>query len=132
MRAISPANSTARLWSAADGVLLVTSPDAVAVMDTYALIKTLLSRHALRQPLALVVNQADRRSDRGSMFIAASINRAGGFWACRLNSPAACLTTPPMRAGADRNRHSPLSQRVAGTTRQQQLLDDSHADGCSR
>src|SRR6185436_17726008 len=36
-----PSEFTERLWSAADRVLLVTSPDAVAVMDTYALVKTL-------------------------------------------------------------------------------------------
>src|SRR5262245_22931939 len=52
-----PSEFTARLWSVADTVLLVTSPDAVAVMDTYALVKTLLSRHSLRRPLGLIVNQ---------------------------------------------------------------------------
>jgi flagellar biosynthesis protein FlhG len=51
-----------RLWTEADHVLLVTSADAAAVMDTYALVKTLLSRQALRRPPALVVNQvADDR-----------------------------------------------------------------------
>lgn len=53
-----PGEITARLWAAAEHVLLVTSPDAVAVMDTYALIKTLLKRQSLSAPLALVVNQA--------------------------------------------------------------------------
>jgi flagellar biosynthesis protein FlhG len=53
-----PSELAARLWSAADRLLVVTSPDAVAVMDTYALIKTLLSRQSLRQSPALVVNQA--------------------------------------------------------------------------
>ena len=48
----------ARLWSAAEQILLVTSPDAVAVMDTYALVKTLLTRQAVSQPMLLVVNQA--------------------------------------------------------------------------
>lgn len=52
----------ARLWAAAEQVLLVTSPDAVAVMDTYALVKTLLSRQGLVRPLELVVNQADSSS----------------------------------------------------------------------
>lgn len=52
-------------WSAAEQVLLVTSPDAVAVMDSYSLVKTLLSRQPLcsRQPqappLGLVVNLAE-------------------------------------------------------------------------
>lgn len=50
--------AAAGLWSASEQVLLVTSPDAVAVMDTYSLIKTLLSRQHLSRPLALVVNMA--------------------------------------------------------------------------
>ena len=45
------------LWSLAERVLLVSSPDAAAVMDTYALVKTLLTRQSLAQPLALVINQ---------------------------------------------------------------------------
>ena len=53
-----PTELTARLWNAAEHVLLVTSPDAAAVMDTYALVKTLLSRQPLQRPLALVVNLA--------------------------------------------------------------------------
>jgi flagellar biosynthesis protein FlhG len=53
-----PGELPARLWSAAEQVLLVTSTEAAAVMDTYALVKTLLKRQSLRAPLALVVNQA--------------------------------------------------------------------------
>jgi flagellar biosynthesis protein FlhG len=53
-----PSELAAQLWSAADRLIVVTSPDAVAVMDTYALIKTLLSRQSLRQSPTLVVNQA--------------------------------------------------------------------------
>jgi flagellar biosynthesis protein FlhG len=49
---------TSLLWAAADQLLMVTSPDPAAVMDTYALIKTLLSRHPLPHPPALIVNQA--------------------------------------------------------------------------
>ena len=45
-------------WSAAEQVLLVTSPDAVAVMDSYALVKTILSSQQPARPLGLVVNQA--------------------------------------------------------------------------
>jgi flagellar biosynthesis protein FlhG len=55
-----PGEITAALWSAAANVLLVTSPDAVAVMDTYALIKTLYSFRQLTQPLHLIVSQADQ------------------------------------------------------------------------
>jgi hypothetical protein len=43
------------LWSLAERALLVSSPDAAAVMDTYALVKTLLTRQSLAQPLALIV-----------------------------------------------------------------------------
>ncbi|MDX1948225.1 MAG: P-loop NTPase, partial [Pirellulaceae bacterium] len=46
-----PTEPTIRLWQAADEVLLVTNSDAVAVMDTYATVKTLLSRGAARAPL---------------------------------------------------------------------------------
>jgi flagellar biosynthesis protein FlhG len=84
-----PNEFTARLWSAADRLLLVTSPDAVAVMDTYALIKTLLSRHSLRRSLALVVNQANdeatavdvhRRIDQSCQrFLGLSVGFAGGL-----------------------------------------------------
>ena len=52
-----PSELMARLWGEADTVLLVTSPDAVAVMDTYALIKTLLTRRSLTRPPALVINK---------------------------------------------------------------------------
>jgi flagellar biosynthesis protein FlhG len=53
-----PGEIAGRLWAAAEHVLLVTSPEAAAVMDTYALVKTLLKRQSLAAPLALVVNQA--------------------------------------------------------------------------
>jgi flagellar biosynthesis protein FlhG len=53
-----PSALASQLWSVADRLLVITSADAVAVMDTYALIKTLLSRQSLRQSPALVVNQA--------------------------------------------------------------------------
>ena len=67
-------DATLRFWQAADDVLLVTTPDAVAVMDTYATIKILLGRAAsapLRQsgPLQLVVNGAD------SAAVAADVHR---------------------------------------------------------
>jgi flagellar biosynthesis protein FlhG len=54
-----PSELAARLWTAATRVALVTSPDAVAVMDSYAMVKTLLSRQPLRPLLELVVNQAE-------------------------------------------------------------------------
>jgi len=36
----------------------VTAPDVVAVMDTYALIKTLISKHTPHRSVSLVVNQS--------------------------------------------------------------------------
>ena len=52
-----PSELMARLWGEAHTVLLVTSPDAVSVMDTYALVKTLLTRRTLARPPALVINK---------------------------------------------------------------------------
>src|SRR4029453_846112 len=43
-----PTEPTIRLWQSAHHVLLVTTPDAVAVMDPYAPVKTLLSRSAIQ------------------------------------------------------------------------------------
>jgi flagellar biosynthesis protein FlhG len=93
-----PSEFTARLWSVADSLLLVTSPDAVAVMDTYALIKTLLSQRLTRPSLSLVVNQADdeataadvhRRIDQSCQrFLGLSVDLAGGI-------PRALTTLPP-------------------------------------
>jgi len=84
-----PSEFTARLWSAADSLLLVTSPDAVAVMDTYALIKTLLSQRAIHPALLLAVNLTDdealvadvhRRIDQSCRrFLGLSIELAGGI-----------------------------------------------------
>jgi len=52
-----PTELMARLWGEAHTVLLVTSPDAVSVMDTYALVKTLLTRRTMARPPALVINK---------------------------------------------------------------------------
>jgi flagellar biosynthesis protein FlhG len=89
-----PSELAARLWSAADQLLIVTSPDAVAVMDTYALIKTLLPRHPASQFLSLVVNQAPddaaaldvhRRIDQSCRrFLNASVRFLGGFPAAQI------------------------------------------------
>jgi MinD-like ATPase involved in chromosome partitioning or flagellar assembly len=82
-----PGEITARLWKAAEQVLLVTSPEAAAVMDTYALVKTLLKEQQLPAPLALVVNQAEsadsaadvcRRIDQSCRrFLGLSVRLAG-------------------------------------------------------
>jgi flagellar biosynthesis protein FlhG len=82
-----PCELAARLWSAADAVLLATAPDAVSVMDAYALIKTLLTRQTVMRPLKLVVNRLDddasaadvhRRIDQSCRrFLGLSIGFAG-------------------------------------------------------
>jgi flagellar biosynthesis protein FlhG len=61
-----PSELMAKLWGEAHTVLLVTSPDAVSVMDTYALVKTLLTRRTMARPPALVINklrEADSAAD---------------------------------------------------------------------
>jgi flagellar biosynthesis protein FlhG len=46
-----------RFWQAADSVLLVCTPDRVAIMDAYAAIKVLAANHEL--PVYTVANRAD-------------------------------------------------------------------------
>jgi len=84
-----PSEFAAWLWTAAEIVLLVTVPEAAAVMETYALIKTLLARHELRRDILLAVNQtaddavaADvhRRIDQSCRrFLGLPIEFAGGL-----------------------------------------------------
>ena len=85
-------------WSAAEQVLLVTSPDAVAVMDSYSLVKTLLSRLPLSPTLGLVVNQAEDETSAADVHrrIAQSCQRFLGA------SPdfAAALPSDPAAAAA--------------------------------
>ncbi len=52
------AESVHRCWSAADEVVLVTTPDAVSVMDCYATVKSALGSGAAPDILRLVVNKA--------------------------------------------------------------------------
>lgn len=58
----SPTDLMCRLWQAADRVLVTTTADSVAVMDAYALIKSVAVATDERRPLALVVNQAESES----------------------------------------------------------------------
>jgi flagellar biosynthesis protein FlhG len=64
-----PSEFVAWLWTAAEIVLLVTAPEAAAIMESYALIKTLRSRHDLRRDIALAVNQAQSEA------VAADVHR---------------------------------------------------------
>jgi flagellar biosynthesis protein FlhG len=125
-----PSEFTRRLWTAADRLLLVTSPDPAAVMDTYALIKTLLSRQALRKHVSLVINHAPdeanaadvhRRIDQSCRrFLGLSIEYAG----CLPTSPVAEIavstpdTTQPLATALARiARHVFPSSEFTGSRR---------------
>lgn len=94
-----PTELAAQLWSVAEIVLLVTCPDAVAVMDTYALIKTLLSRYTAQRQVSLVVNQSPdaatsadvhRRIDQSCQrFLGLNVDFAGGLPPCDFGPAAA-------------------------------------------
>jgi flagellar biosynthesis protein FlhG len=112
----------ARLWSITDQLLLVTAADAVAVMDTYALVKTLHSRKALLQSPSLVVNNIDdhavavdvhRRIDQSCRrFLDLSMAFAG------------CLPSDPSATAADQTSKGPLADGIARLCKQ--LLDSRH------
>lgn len=99
-------------WSAAEQILLVTSPDAVAVMDTYSLVKTLLSRQPIARPLGLVVNQAD--DDACAADVHRRIDRSCQRFLGVSPEFAAALPIDPAAAAAARSQ-SPLAlQSPAG------------------
>lgn len=54
----TPSDLAARFWQAGDHVLLVTTADAAAVMDSYASIKTMTARLPGAPALELLVNRA--------------------------------------------------------------------------
>lgn len=64
----APTDFARQLWAAATDVLLVTSPDVVAVMDSYAAVKTLFTPAARTPQLRLVVNQADGQAQAEDVF----------------------------------------------------------------
>ena len=100
-----PSEPTIRLWQAADDVLLITTPDAVAVMDTYATVKSLLGRSAITSPLRLVVNRVD--SDEAAADVHRRIDQS-----CRrfLGLSVAMAGWLPSEPGAHSalRRHQPL------------------------
>lgn len=57
-----------QLWATADDVLLVTAPDVVAVMDTYAAVKTMYSPATIAPQLRIVVNQAQDDAQATDVF----------------------------------------------------------------
>ncbi len=100
-----PSEPTIRLWQAASDVLLVTTPDAVAVMDTYATVKTLLSRSAIQCPVRLAVNRADGEE------VAADVHRRIDHSCQRflgLSLPLACWLPSEPAALAALRRGQPL------------------------
>jgi len=108
-----------RLLSIAAQVLIVTSPHAAAIMETYVLIKTLmnLGLQLRDRSLALAVNQADsehaaadvhRRLDQSCRrFLGVSIDFAGWLptdaaWASAVSGQANGPLAEPFRQLADR------------------------------
>ena len=64
----APTDFARQLWASADDVLLVTSPDVVAVMDSYAAIKTMFTPAPKAPQLRLVVNQAEDQPQAEDVF----------------------------------------------------------------
>jgi len=64
----SPTDLARQLWTASDEVLLVTSPDVVAVMDSYAAVKTMFTPGVANARLRLVVNQAEGGEEAADVF----------------------------------------------------------------
>src|SRR5262245_18456648 len=63
-----PTELSSQCWSLAEQVLLITAPDAVAVMDTYAQVKTLHSRQTAAASLSLLVNRAESAAEAADVF----------------------------------------------------------------
>jgi flagellar biosynthesis protein FlhG len=64
----TPTDFARQLWAGADEVLLVTSPDVVAVMDSYAAVKTMFTPAPHAPQLRLVVNQAADQTQAEDVF----------------------------------------------------------------
>ena len=119
-----PTELTSRLWASADQVLLVSSPDPAAVMDTYALVKTLHSRQALSSSLSLVVSEMEedasaadvhRRIDQSCRrFLGLSLDLACAVPYDPAAAAASRLQTPVVVADPD----STLADAIARFARQ--------------
>jgi flagellar biosynthesis protein FlhG len=57
-----------RFWQSADRLVIVTSPDAASVMDSYALIKRLFRSASSNNSLSIVVSQAGSRDQAADVF----------------------------------------------------------------
>lgn len=100
-----------RLWSIADTLLVVTAADAVAVMDTYAMLKTLHARQMVRRTPGLVVNGAGEPAVAADVFrrIDQSCQR---FLNLSLNFAGTLSLEPATRVDGERNE-PPLAAGVA-------------------
>jgi len=114
-----PSELALRLWSTAERVLLITAPQAAAIMETYILVKTLVSLGLVIPggSLAVAVNQASdeqaaadvhRRIDQSCRrFLGVSIGNAGYLtsdpeWASAIQEPAGSLLAEAFRQFAER------------------------------
>ena len=79
-------------WLGADEVVLVATPEPVAVMDGYATVKTAIGNGVSPETLSLVVNQASAPR-RGLWCTVGWISRCAGSWAARSPPWAACWRT---------------------------------------
>lgn len=64
----APTDFARQWWAAADDVLLVTSPDVVAVMDSYSAIKTLYTPAQFAPRLQLLVNHCESAIQASDVF----------------------------------------------------------------
>ncbi|QDU29605.1 Flagellum site-determining protein YlxH [Anatilimnocola aggregata] len=64
----APTELARQLWACSDEILLVTSPDVVAVMDSYSAVKTMFAPAATSSRLQLVVNQAEGPAEAADVF----------------------------------------------------------------
>jgi len=100
------ADAVQRFWSGADDVVLVTSPDAVSVMDCYATLKSALAGGAAPECLRLIVNKATdaaqaadvhRRVDHSARrFLQRQVSFLGSVVADEAVARAATLPAPLM------------------------------------
>ena len=109
------------LWAAADLLLLVTTPELPAILDTYASLKTLFA-HGVLQPIWVVVNAAD--SERQANEVYRRLERAcWRFLGCRLEPAgwvardrvvrAAVAASLPLTIKAPRSRPARQLEHVA-------------------
>lgn len=130
-----------RFWHAADHVLLVSTPEPVSVLDTYATIKTLLTDE-LTCGLHLIVNRAagedeahdvHRRIDQSSRrFLGRSIG-ALGYVPSDPAIPVAAQQGQPLLAGTSECGASRAVVRIAAALLAGAISADScAADSCTR